>query len=54
MTNTNQIIFISYASEDQQKVLPFYEGLTSMGLNVWMDCKNIELGQDCFGITCLK
>lgn len=40
------MIFISYASEDRSRVIPFYDLLEQHGLDPWMDCKNILGGQN--------
>lgn len=40
------MIFISYASEDRERVVPFYDLLQKHGLDPWMDCKNILGGQN--------
>ncbi|MDP1776259.1 MAG: toll/interleukin-1 receptor domain-containing protein, partial [Moraxellaceae bacterium] len=39
-------IFISYASPDRGRVLPFYDALEKDGLNVWMDCRKLMAGQN--------
>ena len=39
-------IFISYANEDYELVEPFYNRLRNLGLNPWMDKKNILPGMD--------
>jgi hypothetical protein len=39
-------IFISYASPDRSRVIPFYERLKSDGFNVWMDVKCLLPGQN--------
>jgi len=39
-------IFLSYASPDRERVLPYYDFLKSNGLQVWMDKHNIAGGQD--------
>ncbi len=33
-------IFFSYVSDDRERVLPFYDSLTKIGFNVWMDFVN--------------
>ena len=45
-TNDYVSIFISYASEDSEKVHPFYPMLTKAGAKVWMDKENLLPGQD--------
>ncbi|WHZ36570.1 TIR domain-containing protein [Sagittula sp. MA-2] len=40
------MIFISYASEDRERVLPFYELLVSNGFDAWMDVAKLMGGQD--------
>ncbi|MDR6769346.1 TIR domain-containing protein [Azospirillum sp. BE72] len=42
----NPKVFISYASPDQERVLPYYEFLIRNGFNVWMDCKELHPGQN--------
>lgn len=39
-------VFISYATEDYDKVLPIYEYLEKIGLQPWMDKKNLIPGED--------
>jgi len=43
--NDQPLIFLSYASPDLDRVLPFYDKLKSSGLNVWMDKYNLKAGQ---------
>jgi hypothetical protein len=38
--------FISYASPDRERVLPFYEWLEKQGFDVWMDCRRLKPGQN--------
>ncbi len=40
------LIFISYASEDFERVLPYYEFLHDKGLDVWIDKKRLVGGQN--------
>lgn len=40
------MIFISYASEDRARVVPFYDLLESHGFDPWMDCKKLVGGQN--------
>jgi len=40
------MIFLSYASEDRDRVLPYYDILESHGLEPWMDCKKLVGGQN--------
>ena len=42
----NHQIFISYASPDQDRVIPFYEFLEMQSLNPWIDCRRILPGQN--------
>jgi hypothetical protein len=39
-------IFLSYASPDQARVLPFFDGLKQNGFNVWIDCRCLMPGQN--------
>src|ERR1700743_3873149 len=39
-------VFISYASEDRDLVLPYYDLLQADGIGAWMDTKNIHPGQN--------
>lgn len=39
-------IFISYATPDRERVLPYVTWLTQQGFNVWMDCKKLMPGQN--------
>lgn len=40
------MIFLSYASEDRARVLPYYDLLDNHGFDPWMDCKKILGGQN--------
>lgn len=40
------LIFISYASPDKPRVLPYFDALEKEGLNVWMDCHKLKAGQN--------
>ena len=40
------LIFISYATPDRDRVLPFFDHLTSHGFNVWIDVRCIKPGQN--------
>lgn len=40
------MIFLSYVSEDRDRVTPFYDLLESHGYNPWMDCKKLLGGQN--------
>lgn len=44
--DTEEIIFISYASPDRERVIPFFEHLEKQGINVWMDDKSLKGGQN--------
>jgi len=37
---------MSYARPDRERVLSFFEWLSSRGINVWMDCRSIKAGQN--------
>jgi hypothetical protein len=39
-------IFISYASVDQSRIMPFFNALERDGFNVWLDCKRLKPGQN--------
>ncbi|MES2405824.1 MAG: TIR domain-containing protein [Pseudomonadota bacterium] len=39
-------IFISYATPDRERVLPYYSWLKENGLDVWIDCHSIKPGQN--------
>lgn len=39
-------VFISYAREDQERVLPIYEHLRNAGFRPWLDQKDLQGGQD--------
>lgn len=39
-------IFISYASPDRDRVVPFFEWLVARGFDVWMDYISIKAGQN--------
>jgi hypothetical protein len=38
-------VFLSYASQDRERVLEFYDYLASAGFDVWLDVKRIRPGQ---------
>jgi len=40
------LIFISYATPDQERVLPFFEWLEKEGFDVWVDCRRLKPGQN--------
>ena len=40
------LIFLSYASQNRDRVLPFYDRMKSTGLNAWMDKHELKGGQD--------
>lgn len=40
------MIFLSYVSEDRDRVLPFYDLLRDHGNHLWMDCKELVGGQN--------
>jgi hypothetical protein len=42
----NPLIFISYASPDRDRVLPYYDALNAKGYDVWMDCRRLKAGQN--------
>lgn len=46
MEEKDHLIFISYTNQDQARVIPFYERLSTAGFNAWMDCKKIKPGQN--------
>lgn len=46
MQEKDHLIFISYTTLDQNRVIPFYDRLCATGFNVWMDCKKIKPGQN--------
>ena len=46
MTEISHSIFISYASPDREKVLPFFDWLEKRGFNVWIDCRRLKPGQN--------
>lgn len=46
MSENKPLIFISYASPDRDRVLPFFEWSEEQGLNVWIDCRRLKAGQN--------
>lgn len=40
------IVFLSYATPDRERVLPYHDWLRQTGLNVWIDCRAIKPGQN--------
>jgi hypothetical protein len=45
MGHNAPFLFLSYASPDQERILPYYDWLRHEGLNAWIDCRNILPGQ---------
>ncbi len=43
---TTPSIFVSYASPDRARVIPFYNHLTERGFSVWIDCRSLKPGQN--------
>ncbi len=39
------LTFISYASEDLEKVCKVYDGLKKRGLNLWFDKEDLRTGR---------
>jgi len=39
-------VFISYATPDRDRVLPYYTWLRESGLDAWIDCRSIKPGQN--------
>ena len=48
---TKDLIFLIYASGDQDRVIQYYDFLKEAGLNPWIDFKDILGGQDADSIT---
>ncbi len=46
MSETVASVFMSYARPDRERVLSFFEWLSSRGINVWMDSRSIKAGQN--------
>lgn len=46
MPNSDNLIFLSYASPDKDRALHIYDALKSAHLNVWIDDKNLLPGQN--------
>jgi hypothetical protein len=40
------LVFLSYAKPDQDRVLEFADALSANGLNVWIDCKELKAGHN--------
>jgi hypothetical protein len=45
MSDNNDLIFISYASPDRQRVCPYHDSMKARGFDVWMDVARIKPGQ---------
>lgn len=45
MQNEENLIFISYATPDRERVIPFADWLNNEGFNVFMDFRNVMPGQ---------
>ncbi len=41
----NELVFISYASPDRERVMPYYDALRSKGFDVWIDVARLKPGQ---------
>ncbi|MCP4106793.1 MAG: TIR domain-containing protein [Desulfobacteraceae bacterium] len=39
-------IFISYAREDQDAAKRIYRDLTDKGIDAWLDCEKLRVGQN--------
>jgi hypothetical protein len=46
MNKEKPLVFISYASQDKERVLPYFDSLDSGDYTLWMDCKRLVAGQD--------
>jgi hypothetical protein len=42
----DELIFISYASPDRDRVVPYYDALKARGYDVWMDFRRLKPGQN--------
>ena len=42
----HNLVFLSYASPDRDRVLEFHDYLSSQGFNVWMDKRRLKGGQN--------
>jgi hypothetical protein len=41
----NSLIFVSYASPDRERVVPYHDALESRGFDVWIDFRRLKPGQ---------
>jgi hypothetical protein len=46
MHTESPLIFLSYASPDRDRVAPYFDYLSSRGVNAWIDFKRLVAGQD--------
>jgi len=46
MSDGPQTVFISYASPDRDRVVPYADALQRAGFDIWIDCKRLRPGQD--------
>ncbi|WP_312954036.1 TIR domain-containing protein [Atlantibacter hermannii] len=46
MSIDKPLVFISYASQDKERVLSYYDALEDNSYKLWMDCKKLIGGQD--------
>lgn len=46
MKESDYSVFISYASPDRDRVLPYFDWLDKKGFNTWMDCRRLKPGQN--------
>jgi hypothetical protein len=46
MSQNTHSVFLSYASLDRSRILPFYDFLEREGFNPWIDCHKLKPGQN--------
>jgi histidyl-tRNA synthetase len=46
MQKNKDIVFISYARDDEKQATNLYKELTKHGINAWLDTKNIKPGEN--------
>jgi hypothetical protein len=45
-TSREPLVFLSYASPDRERVVPFYDALKQIGIQLWIDTVDIKGGQN--------
>lgn len=46
MSTEKPLVFISYARQDRERILSYFDSLNNDDYSLWMDCKKLTAGQD--------